>query len=242
MAEKPITLPDLNEAETQLLGDFAAIPEAQLLDLATMTLGHVIARCPMLSEIAPDAGAKRSQCRAIFVISVRMLRAIRAAKWLWAVGYVLEVAAMMRLAFELAGRLQQIVNDPSGATADRWMFTKKGLEGAGAAVQLVFSDLDDPSAPYKHLSKAVHADPRGAAEWLTEGDEHTSLVRWEPHRDTPKAQAALIALAELAYGTTNTLAQTYGLGIPDPLARELADSIATSGRKMDQLVRDHASQ
>src|SRR5262249_22036254 len=221
---------DLTQDEDRLRDTYAHLPERAVADSATSSLAVVIKRTE--SSGWAKGSPEEYRRRAIVLLAVRLLRAIRAGTAVYAAVWELEGRAMDRLVLEIRARCSEVVNDPSDETARRWL-ERRPTSDIGASIRTSAPDIDpaDVNTLYLGLSQAGHADPAGIFTWLTthEGDTGAAIT-WGP-RCTIETRRSLLMYATLAAEMATLLAGEAGAEHPnsDALADQLAQAAALFG-------------
>jgi hypothetical protein len=112
----------LGEDEHRLRAEFFAYPEYEVADWATQSLAVVVSRASRSEWNNPPRPEPRR--RAIMLLEVRLLRAIRAGMAVHATGWEIEGRAMTRLVIEARGRLHEVVADSTDETVEAWLARK----------------------------------------------------------------------------------------------------------------------
>lgn len=110
----------LSEHEAQLRGEFVRLAEYQVADWATQNLAVVIHRTGEWS----NRSAEDYRRRAIVLLTIRLLRAIRAGMAVHAIGWEVEGRSLDRLAAEARARLMQVSDDQTDETGRLWLERK----------------------------------------------------------------------------------------------------------------------
>jgi hypothetical protein len=154
---------EIAEAEIRLQKSFAddCGPQLLLVERAMVALSEVMASVAPVGpphhpgEIGlPQAGPENLALGAQFMIGVRALRVIQAARPMLAAGYEREALANNRIIVELIEHRRAIRKDATGEEARQWLTSPRG-HGIGKRIrELAKGDL------YKLESYAAHGDPR----------------------------------------------------------------------------------
>lgn len=214
----------LSEHEAQLRSAFVRLPEYQVADWATQNLAVVIHRTGEWS----NRSAQDYRRRAIILLTIRLLRAIRAGMAVHAIGWEVEGRSLDRLAAEARARLMQVSDDQTDETGRLWLERKLAEKSSITSALKASAPELDPSAVrdlYSALSQDSHADVGGVMRSLAEVDEDTlsGLVRWGPQH-TNAARQSLVLLATFAAEAATGLAVEADVPYPerDALARQLS--------------------
>jgi hypothetical protein len=187
----------LSEHEAQLRSAFVRLPEYRVADWATQNLAVVIHRTGEWSR-SPDDYRRR----AIMLLTIRLLRAVRAGMAVHAAGWEVEGRSLDRLATEARARLVQVSNDQTDETGRLWLARKLAEKTSITSALKASAPELDPTAVrnlYAALSQDSHADVGGVMRSLAEVDEDTlsGVVRWGPQH-TNAAKQSLVLLATFA--------------------------------------------
>jgi hypothetical protein len=200
----------LSEHEAQLRSAFVRLPEYQVADWATQNLAVVIHRTGEWS----NRSAQDYRRRAIILLTIRLLRALRAGMAVHAIGWEVEGRSLDRLAAEARARLMQVSDDQTDETGRLWLERKLAEKSSiTSALKASAPELDS------------HADVGGVMRSLAEVDEDTlsGVVRWGPQH-TNAARQSLVLLATFAAEAATGLAVEADVPYPerDALARQLS--------------------
>jgi hypothetical protein len=204
----------LSEHEADLRAAFVHVPEYEAADWATQSLAVVIARAGRSGWANRSAGDYRR--RAIILLTVRMLRAIRAGMAVHAVGWEVEGRALDRLVAETRARLHEVEADPTDAIGKRWL-ERKPQTTITAALQASMPEMDSQMLKglYGALSQDSHADVGGVMRSLTTVDEDLAAeVTWGP-RHTIASRQSLVLFASFASEAATALAVEAQVLHPD---------------------------
>ncbi len=200
-----------------------------MADWATQNLAVVIHRTGEWS----NRSAEDYRRRAILLLTIRLLRAIRAGMAVHAIGWEMEGRSMDRLVAELRARLIQVSDDPTDKTGRLWLERKLTEKSSITSALKASAPELDPTVVrdlYAALCQDAHADVGGVMRSLAEVDEDTlsAVVRWGP-RHTNAARQSLVLLATFAAETATSLAVEAGIPYPerDALAERIAAAHAT---------------
>jgi hypothetical protein len=154
---------EVAETEMRLQESFVddCRPQLLLLEQAMVALGEVMASLEPLDpphspgEIGlPPAGPENVVLGAQFMIGVRALRVVQAARLMLAAGYEREAMVNNRIVNELVEHRRAIREDERGEEARQWLTSPRG-RGIGKRIrELAKGDL------YELESYAAHGDPR----------------------------------------------------------------------------------
>ena len=147
-------------------------------DWATSNLASVI-QLAGGSGWASPAGHHREH--AIAFLSVRLLRAARAAMGVLAAGWETEGIGVTRQVVEINARLCEVAADESPETG-RLYLRGKPKTSIGAAIRAVTPEVDPAAvaALYRGLSQDAHADVGGIMRRATVDDDLRALITWGP--------------------------------------------------------------
>jgi len=168
----------LSEHEAQLRQVALDMREYIAADWATSNLASVIQLAGGRGW-ASEAGQHRGHAMAL--LSVRMLRACRAAIGVLAAGWETEGMGVTRQVVEINARLCEVVADVTPETG-RLYLEGKPKTSIGAAIRAVTPEVD-PSAVanlYRGLSRDAHADVGGIMRHATVDDNLRALITWGP--------------------------------------------------------------
>jgi len=225
----------LSEHEAELRAAFVRFPEHEAADWASTSLAVVIARAGRSGWASRSAADHRR--RAIMLLTVRMLRAIRAGMAVHAAGWEVEGRALDRLVTETRARLIEVEADTSDATGKRWL-DRKPRTTITAALQASMPEMDPEmmKALYGALSQDSHADVGGVMRSLATVDEDLAAeVTWGP-RHTIASRQSLVLFASFASEASTALA--VEAQVPHPDRAELARRIAAAHGTLAQAERD----
>ena len=214
-AEHP-TATTPGEHEDEIAREVFTIRECVLADAATSVLAFVIAQATGVA--LPAERAARWHRTAVTVAAVRAFRAIRAGMALTSRGYELEADAMTRIMVELVVGTDEVLADPTGEEAERWLAQAMGKKIAAR----VDAAVAQPDGVYGPLSRAAHGDARGVLS-LLDATADAPSIDWGP-KSTARAASIL---------------RSYAVGARDfvVLVEEVtgADS-TTDARQLDRLL------
>jgi len=147
-------------------------------DWATSNLASVI-QLAGGSGWASQGGQYREH--AIAFLSVRLLRACRAAMGVLAAGWETEGMGVTRQVVEINARLCEVAADATPETG-RLYLRGKPKTSIGAAIRAVTPDVDPAAAaaPYRGLSQDAHADVGGIMRRATVDDDLRASITWGP--------------------------------------------------------------
>lgn len=225
----------LSEHEAQLRSAFVRLPEYQVADWATQNLAVVIHRTGEWS----NRSAEDYRRRAIMLLTIRLLRAIRAGMGVHAIGWEMEGRTMDRLVAELRARLIQVGDDPTDETGRLWLERKLAEKSSITSALKASAPELDPTVVrdlYAALCQDSHADVGGVMRSLAEVDEDTlsAVVSWGPQH-TNAARQSLVLLATFAAEAATSLAVEAGIPYPERhmLARQLGAVQAALGEPVE---------
>ncbi|HST55231.1 MAG TPA: hypothetical protein VLJ42_04955 [Solirubrobacteraceae bacterium] len=225
----------LSEHEAQLRSAFVRLAEYRVADWATQNLAVVIHRTGEWS----NRSAQDYRRRAIMLLTIRLLRAIRAGMSVHAIGWEVEGRSLDRLAAEVRARLVQVSDDPTDETGRLWLERKLTEKTSITSALKASAPELDPTVVrdlYAALSQDSHADVAGVMRSLAEVDENTlsAVVRWGPQQ-TKAARQSLVVLATFAAEAATGLAVESGDSYPerDALARQLSAVQAALGERSE---------
>lgn len=229
----------LSEHEAKLRAAFVHVPEYEAADWATQSLAVVIARAG--SSGWANRSADDHRRRAIMLLTVRMLRAIRAGMAVHAAGWEVEGRALDRLVAETRARLLEVEADTTDATGKRWL-ERKPQTTITAALQASMPELDPQmmKALYGALSQDSHADVGGVMRSLTTVDDDLAAeITWGP-RHTIASRQSLVLFASFASETATALAVEAQVRHPDrdAVAARIAAAHATLAQAEHQSTQD----
>lgn len=214
----------LSEHEAQLRSAFVRLSEYEVANWATQNLAVIIART---GDWANRSAADYRR-RAIVLLTIRLLRAVRAGMAVHCIGWEMEGRSMDRLATEVRARLLQVSEDETDETGRLWLERKLASQSTITAALIASVPELDPDTVrslYGALSQDSHADVGGVMRSLAEVDEETLAgeVTWGP-RHTIAARQSFVLLATFAAEAATGLAVESGVPYPerDALARRLA--------------------
>lgn len=154
---------EVAEAEIRLQETFVddCRPQLLLVEQAMIALSEVLAAIQPLGPSQnpgaiglPPAGPQNVVLGAQFMIGVRALRVVQAARPMLAAGYEYEAMVNNRIIVELIEHRRAIRKDETGEEARQWLTSPRG-RGIGKRIrELAKGDL------YKLESYAAHGDPR----------------------------------------------------------------------------------
>ncbi len=145
----------LTEHETQLRDEFMCLTEYRVANWATQNLAIVIHR---RGEWA-NRSAQDHRCRAIVLLSIRLLRAIRAGMVVHAIGWDMEGRAMGRFVVELRVRLIQVSKDTMGQTGQYMQRSFNPAKQDGRGHQGVSSRLAEHADRSARQARALRDQP-----------------------------------------------------------------------------------
>ncbi len=147
-------------------------------DWATSNLASVI-QLAGGSGWASQAGQHREH--AIAFLSVRLLRACRAAMGVLAAGWETEGMGATRQVVEINARLYEVAADETPETG-RLYLRGKPKTSIGAAIRAVTPEVDPAAtaALYRGLSQDAHADVRAIMRRATVDDDRQASITWGP--------------------------------------------------------------
>lgn len=193
----------LSEHEARLRQVAFQTREYIAADWATSNLASVI-QLAAGSGWASQAGQHRKH--AIALLSVRILRACRAAIGVLAAGWETEGIGVTRQVVEINARLCEVAADRTPETARRYLHGKPKTS-IGAAIRAATPEVD-PSAVagfYRGLSRYAHADVGGITHRATEDDDLRASITWGPDH-TEDTRLFLLVCGSLAAEAATRLA------------------------------------
>lgn len=172
-APRPPTIGTPNDHENEIALQVVQLGEYHLAEAATSVLAMVIERT---TEIAlPEEDAERQHRTAVTVAAIRAFRALRTGMSIVCRGYALEADTMTRVMLELYVTATEVLAEPSGHQAKRWL-TKGMGKGIKARVD---AQVPRPDGVYGPLSRAAHGDPRAVLGLLSANDDEQA-IEWGP--------------------------------------------------------------
>jgi hypothetical protein len=168
----------LSEHEARLRQVAFQTREYIAADWATSNLASVI-QLAGGSGWASQAGQHREH--AIAFLSVRILRACRAAMGVLAAGWETEGMGVARQVVEINARLCEVAADQTPETGRLYLHGKPKTS-IGAAIRAATPEVD-PSAVadlYRGLSRYAHADVGGIMRRATVDDDLRASITWGP--------------------------------------------------------------
>jgi hypothetical protein len=176
-----------NDHENEIATEVVALLDYGLAEAATSVLAITIERAT--EQKLPEDDARRQHRTAVTVAAIRAFRALRSGIAIVCRGYELEADAMTRVMLELFVATQEVLADPSGSEAKRWL-----TQGMGKRIAArVDASIPRPDSVYAPLSRAAHGDPRVVLGLVTtSGADHE--IHWGPS-STPRAAEILRSYA-----------------------------------------------
>jgi hypothetical protein len=162
-----------NDHENEIASQVVQLREYHLAEAATSVLAIVIERTTEMP--LPEEDAERQHRTAVTVAAIRAFRALRAGMSIVCRGYVLEADTMTRVMLELFVAATEVLAEPSGQEARRWL--SKGM-GKGIKAR-VDAQVPRPDGVYGPLSRAAHGDPR-AVLGLPSPTDAEQAIEWGP--------------------------------------------------------------
>lgn len=193
----------LSEHEAQLRQVAFQTREYIAADWATSNLASVI-QLAGGSGWASQAGQHREH--AIAFLSVRILRACRAAMGVLAAGWETEGLGVARQVVEINARLCEVAADQTPETG-RLYLRGKPKTSIGAAIRAATPEVN-PSAVadlYRGLSRYAHADVGGIMRHATVDDDLRASITWGPAH-TEDTRLFLLVCGSLAAEAATRLA------------------------------------
>lgn len=206
---------ELGQHERELAAQLAAeVREYRLADWATSNLAVVLHAAGMLDPPAEEP--ERTIRRALLISSARILRLARGGMAVGSAGYEAEARVLDRAIFETRGRREQVLADPSGGLARKWLDGK--LEGGIATSVRESLPVADPgvaSQIYKDLSRDAHGHlDRFVAGLVRERPHGGYLIGFSPFR-TNSSRKSLFLYAWLCGEASEHVSLRTGIQIPD---------------------------
>jgi hypothetical protein len=183
----PPTIGTPGDHENEIASRVVQLREYHLAEAATSVLAIVIERTTKIA--LPEEEAERQHRTAVTVAAIRAFRALRAGMSIVCRGYALEVDTMTRVMLELYVAATEILAEPSGRQAKRWL--TKGM-GKGITAR-VDAQVPRPDGVYGPLSRAAHGDPRAVLGLLSANDDEQA-IEWGP-AITPRIAEILLSYA-----------------------------------------------
>jgi hypothetical protein len=202
----------LGEHEAQLRQVAFRSREYVAADWATSNLASVIQHAG-----GSDWGSEAGQCReqAIAFLSVRLLRACRAAIGVLAAGWETEGMGVVRQVVEINARLCEVAADKTPATGRRYL-NGKPKTSIGEAIRAVTPEVDPATvgALYRALSQDAHADAGGIMRRATVDDDLRASITWGPEH-TDDTRLFTLTCASFAAEAATRLAVEAGVEHPN---------------------------
>jgi len=209
----PPTIGTPNDHENEIAQEVVQLREYHLAEAATSVLAIVIERTT--ERALPEKDAERQHRTAVTVAAIRAFRALRAGMSIVCRGYAVEADAMTRIMLELYVATTEVLAEPSGHEAKRWL-----TEGMGKGIKArVDAQVPQPDGVYGPLSRAAHGDPRVVLGLLNTTDAEQT-IEWGPAL-TPRIADVL---------------RSYAVGARD-FAVLLEQITETSHREVERLDR-----
>jgi len=191
----------LSEHENELREGIVEEPTYVAADWATSNLASVVRNA---GQAGWAAGIEEQRGRAILMLSIRLLRAARAAMAVASVGWEVEARGVFRQVLEAHARLLEVTEDESDEAARRWL-SGKPETSIGAAIRAAWPDIDSKEVGKLHrrLSQDAHADVGSIVRSLMTVDgELQGAVTWGPQRTEDTARSLLFCATVVAEAAT----------------------------------------
>jgi hypothetical protein len=205
----------LSEQEAELRAAFVQLPEYDAADWATQDLAVVIAH--VVRAGWANRSAEDHRHRAIAMLTIRLLRTIRAGMTVHAAGWEVEGRALDRLVLETRARLIQVTDDATGEMGRLWLERKlQSSSTIASALRETGRVTGDMMREFfALLSQDAHADAGGVMRSLvSDGDDPAGEVKWGPHH-TITARRSLLMFASFASEAATYLAFDAGVERPN---------------------------